>query len=48
MRNVTPKDGEAFLKALQWIYKQPTLFATAVLEGDKVEPYDLPAPTKLE
>jgi len=47
MLMVTPRDGEAFLAALKWTYRQPTLFATSVMEGDSAQPYVLPEPKKL-
>lgn len=42
MRHVMPDDGMLFLKALRHEYTHPNLLASAVIEGDTVEPYVLP------
>lgn len=40
---VMPSDGIAFLEALRFEYKTPTLFASDTVDGDKVRPFEPPA-----
>lgn len=48
MKKLTMDDGEEFLKALQWLYKHPSLLATEMIEADVVEPYVFPERKSLE
>jgi len=48
MRHVTPDDGLVFLEALRHEYSHPTLMASDVIQGDTVEPYELPEESPTE
>jgi len=39
---VSPADGVAFLEALGFEYKTPSLFASDVMDGNDVQPYEPP------
>lgn len=44
---VMPADGVAFLEALRFEYRIPSLFASDVIDGDDVRPYEPPKPRDL-